>query len=418
MINRSIFTAIFLIWGITNSFAQANGPNPTYKLATAGNWVKSKNYYLFTLFEQDKAVNALLKSDDELARLTQAKLTALQTSLATCKEALCLPAALKFSDEEINTVSNRLTFLYKNGNALDQLVKTQLIPSGTYILYQNLPPAQFLAKAWEQDATAVNYAIGVYAEGKKPNYPAIDSISFNKKARAYYTLMYDCSAVVLGDVKNTRLFFEPALQAALTYLEINERQDPANYEPMASTANKAAYDKIKLIKWDKYPYSHILVPGAGPDNLTTPLSGGGMLRCRLAAKQYEQGKAPFIVVSGGNVHPFKTKYNEAFEMKQYLLKTLHIPESAIIIEPHARHTTTNIRNDARLVFRYGIPFNKPGYIVTDKSQTDFIVTMAGRCEKELQYVPYKLGKRISETELEFYPAIQSLQIDPDEPLDP
>jgi hypothetical protein len=56
--------------------------------------------------------------------------------------------------------------------------------------------------------------------------------------------------------------------------------------------------------------------------------------------------------------------------------------------------------------------------VTDKSQTDFIMTMDGRCEKELKYVPYKLGKRISETEVEFYPLIESLQIDADEPLDP
>jgi hypothetical protein len=77
-----------------------------------------------------------------------------------------------------------------------------------------------------------------------------------------------------------------------------------------------------------------------------------------------------------------------------------------------------MRNDARLVFRYGMPFTKPGYIVTDKAQADFIMTMDGRCEKELKYVPYKLGKRISETEVEFYPLIESLQIDANEPLDP
>jgi hypothetical protein len=33
-------------------------------------------------------------------------------------------------------------------------------------------------------------------------------------------------------------------------------------------------------------------------------------------------------------------------------------------------------------------------------------------------VPYKLGKRLSETALEFYPLISSLQIDADEPMDP
>jgi hypothetical protein len=415
---KAILISIFFFLAIGKTFAQSLQPDPHYKLVTANNWVKSKSYYLLTLFEQDKEVSALLKNDALLAKLTQAKVNALQTSLTNCKDALCLPEQLKFTNEDIQSISARLTALYKSGNALDRLVKMHLIPSGTYILYKNLTPAELLVKAWEQDATAVNYAIDVYAEGKKPNYPAIDSISFKTTAKAYYTLMYDCSTVVLADVKNTRLFFEPALQAALTYLEINERQDPANYEPMAATVNKAAFDRVKLVKWDKFPYSHILVPGAGPDNLTTLLSGEGMLRCRLAAIQYRAGKAPYIVVSGGNVHPFKTKNNEALEMKVYMMKTLHISENAIIIEPHARHTTTNIRNDARLVFRYGIPFNKPGYIVTNKSQTDFIMTMDGRCEKELKYVPYKLGKRISETEVEFYPLIESLQIDADEPLDP
>lgn len=415
---KAILISIFFFFAIGKTLAQSLQPDPHYKLVTTNNWVKSKNYYLLTLFEQDKEVSALLKNDALLAKLTQAKVNALQTSLTNCKDALCLPEQLKFTNEDIQSVSARLTALYKSGNALDRLVKMHLIPSGTYILYKNLTPAELLVKAWEQDAAALNYAIDVYAEGKKPNYPAIDSISFKTTAKAYYTLMYDCSTVVLADVKNTRLFFEPALQAALTYLEINERQDPSNYEPMATTVNKAAFDRVKLVKWDKFPYSHILVPGAGPDNLTTPLSGEGVLRCRLAAIQYRAGKAPYIVVSGGNVHPFKTKNNEALEMKVYMMKTLHIPENAIIIEPHARHTTTNIRNDARLVFRYGIPFNKPGYIVTNKSQTDFIMTMDGRCEKELKYVPYKLGKRISETEIEFYPLIESLQIDADEPLDP
>ncbi|EOR93336.1 protein of unknown function DUF218 [Arcticibacter svalbardensis MN12-7] len=246
---------------------------------------------------------------------------------------------------------------------------------------------ELLIKAGEQDAAAVNNTISIYAEAKKPNYPAIDSISFNIKDKAYYILMYDCSTVILADVKNTSLFFEPALQAALTYLEINERQDAGNYEPMISLTNQAAFNKVKTVDWSKFAYSHILVPGAGPDNLTTPLSGEGMLRCRLAVKQYNQRKAPFIVVSGGAVHPFKTKYNEAAEMKIYLMKAHHIHENAIIIDPHARHTTTNIRNDARLIFRYGIPFDKPGYIVTDKYQADFITNMAERCEKELKYVP-------------------------------
>ncbi|MFC0516793.1 YdcF family protein [Mucilaginibacter angelicae] len=403
--------------GLGGLSASAQAPAPV-KNTTPTDYVKIKNYGLLSLFEQDAEVSTLLKNDPELAQLTQKKLSALGTSLTDCKDASCLTAAVKLTDDDIKAVSDRLTTLYKTGTALDRMVKSKLIPSGAYSLYKKLSPQQLVIKAWEQDAGSINYTIAVYAEGKKPNYPQIDSIGYNVKARAYYTLMYDATATLIGDVKGTKLFFEPAMQAALLYLQINERQDPANYEPMELNANKAAVTRAKTIKWANYPYSNILVPGAGPDNLTSPLSGEGMLRCRLAVQEYKLGKAPFIIVSGGKVHPYKTKYNEAEEMKVYLMKTLHMPENAIIIEPHARHTTTNMRNSARLIYKYGIPADKPGIVVTDKSQTDFIMNMDSRCQKELNYVPYKLAKRNSETEVEYYPVEEAKQIDPDEPLDP
>lgn len=409
-----VLSLLCLSW--LSNYAQEHLAARAKKVST--DYVEVKNYYLLSLFEQDNEVGLLLKGDAQLAQLAQQKLNKLNTSLTDCNDASCLTAAIKLTDEEIRLVTERLAALYKPGNALDRLVKSKLIPSGAYSLYKKLPNVEFLQKAWEQDAGSINYTISVYAEGKKPNYPQIDSISYNVHAKAYRTLMYDVTATLMGDVKNTRLFFEPSMQAALLYLQINERQDPANYEPMELGANQAAVARVKTIKWSAYPYSNIMVPGAGPDNLTSPLSGEGMLRCRLAVQQYKLGKAPFIIVSGGKVHPYKTKYNEAEEMKVYLMKTLHVPENVIIIEPHARHTTTNMRNSARLIYKYGIPADKPGIVVTDKSQTDFIMTMDARCQKELNYVPYKLAKRNSETEVEYYPVEDAKQIDPDEPLDP
>jgi len=409
--------SIFLLFSFGVS-AQYSSAFPGYKIVAGNNWVKAKNYYLLTLLQQDKAAQALLKSDLELSKLSQNKLAALKTAVKDCKDALCLPEAMKFTDDEISGVSQQLTKLYKPGNALDKLVKTHLIPSGAYVLYQAETPSDLLVKAWQQDAAAVNYTIGVYAEGKKPNYPQIDSISFDVKRKGYYTLMYDCAADVVDVVNGDALFFEVPLTSALTYLEVNERENAGDFEPMALGVNKPAVDKVKTVKWATFPYSHILVPGAGPDNLTTTLSGEGMLRCKTAARAYFIGKAPFIVVSGGRAHPYKTKYNEAVEMRKYMVTRLHVPANAVIIEPHARHTTTNIRNDVRIVFRYGMPFAKPGLIVTDKYQNDFIENMEKRCLNELKYVPYKLGKRLSETALEFYPVITSLQIDADEPMDP
>jgi hypothetical protein len=100
-------------------------------------------------------------------------------------------------------------------------------------------------------------------------------------------------------VNGSKLFFLPTLTSALFALEINEREQIADYEPMASGVNKPVVDRLKTIAWNKYPYSLILIPGAGPDVKDMPLSAEGMMRCRVAAVRYFEGKAPLIVVSGG-----------------------------------------------------------------------------------------------------------------------
>jgi hypothetical protein len=408
---------LFILLSFSAFYTYGQSADPNYKLI-GDNIIQTKNYYLLTLLQNNAAAKQLVSNDAELVKLTQTRLDNIKSSLTTCKDPLCFTQTIKFSDEEIKTVSERLTDLYKADNALGNLVKQDLIPSGTYMQFQSLPPVQMLVKAWEQDAKAVNYAIEVYAEGRKPNYPAIDSISFNVKSRSYLNLVYDASATILDESKHTKLFFIPSMNYALHSLEINERDDAANDEPMILKDNKNAYNRIKTINWAKYKYTMILIPGAGPDVAGVALSAEGMLRCRVAALRYFEGLAPFIMTSGGRVHPYKTKYNEADEMKKFMVEKLHVPENAILVDPHARHTTTNMRNCVRIIFRYGMPFNKPCITSTDKSQSYFIEHMAGRCEKELGYVPYTLGKRLSETEQEFYPVITSLQIDADEPLDP
>ena len=306
-------------------------------------------------------------------------------------------------------------------------MKEHLIPSGTYILFAQLSPAEMLAKAWIQDAQGINFTIGVYAEGKKPNYPNIESISFNTRDPRnnnvylynYVSLLYNTSSLVALETEHSSLFFQPSLTAALHFIEINEREQAADFEPMEKGENKAAFDRIKNIKWETYPYSLIMIPGAGPEEPTVALSAEGMLRCRLAAIQYRKGLAPFIVTSGGKVHPYKTKYCEATEMKKYMVEKLHIPANAIIIDPHARHTTTNMRNTVRMIFRYGMPFNKAAITCTTKGQSSMIGnTLIARCLKELNEAPYKNGKRLSETEMEFFPLIEALHINPTEPIDP
>ena len=387
-----------------DTFAQKQAPNAHYKLITADSYVQSKNYYLLTLFQQLPAVSAILKKDSILKNLGKAKLDSLNHALNT--------AHLRFSESEIEQIAQRLKTLYKPGNELGKLVKDHLIPSGAYILFQDLPGEEMLAKAWSQDATGINYAISVYADGKKPNYPNIDSFSINTG------ILYNTASLIASENANPSFFSIP-LNAALTFIDLNERDQAADFEPMEKGENKPACDRIPGIKWDTYKYSLILVPGAGPDDPATPLSAEGMLRCRLAALQYRKGLAPFILTSGGKVHPYKTKYCEATEMKRYLVDKLHIPANVILIDPHARHTTTNMRNAVRMIHHYGIPFDKVALTCTTRGQSTMIgKTLIDRCKKELNEAPYKIGNRLSETEIEFYPQLEALQINPMEPIDP
>ena len=107
-------------------------------------------------------------------------------------------------------------------------------------------------------------------------------------------------------------------------------------------------------------------------------------------------------------------------MKKVLLAEYHLPEAAVLIDPHARHTTTNMRNAAREIFRDHLPMNKPALVVTDPAQTGYIAgqPFADRCLKELGYLPYQIVSRPSSTSLVFLPRIDSLQQDPLDPLDP
>lgn len=403
-------------------FAQTSrAPKQDYQLMTGNSIVQSKNWYLLTLFESLPEVRALLEKDSELAATAGLKYKNLETSIKECKNDFrCYTGKMKFTAEEIDAMGARLEALYTESNALGKLVKQHLIPSGTYILLKEASEKALLRKAWEQDARGINHTIEVYAEGKKPNYPAIDSTEFKTFAKSYPVLVYDATEVVRQEKKSANLFFGPTMHYALQFLEVNERHEAADYEPMASTVNKAAFERVKKIDWNKFKYTLILVPGAGPDTYDRALSEGGILRCRVAALRYFEGLAPYILVSGGRVHPFKTKYSEAYEMKKYLMETLKVPENAIIMDPHARHTTTNMRNGVRLLYRYGMPVEKPCLVSTMRSQSYSITSDAfvNRCMREINHVPYKLGKRLSETDVEFYPVLDALHIDADEPLDP
>jgi hypothetical protein len=333
-----------------------------------------------------------------------------------CKTAGCYSTALQFTDAEIAAIGDDLVHLVMTKGPVKDRV-SKLKQGGLYPLFMKEPDTTYARKAWQTEARGIAYILNTYIAGQKPLYPKIDSISYDKNDPAFRDKV---AATVQKVMKNkSGAFFSMSVLFAIEALKLNDRDEAARYEPLTAGENAAAFSSVKKIKWKSYPYSAILVPGLGPEQPDVKLDPNGAKRCDSAAFRYREGKAPFIVVSGGHVHPNKTPYCEAIEMKKYLVEVLKIPASAIIIEPHARHTTTNLRNTNRLIFRFKIPFDKPVLIVTDAAQNGYINgSMKDKVLKELGYTPFSTIKKLSATETEYLPSDNSRQVNTFDPLDP
>lgn len=376
--------------------------------------LRDKNFYFLTLVEAHAA--PFLKQP-QLKQLAETKRAALAKAATTCKmDVPCHTASYRFTPQEIESTAKVLASMSADLKPL--LTEARL--SGAFVRYNSLADGEFLTKVWTEAATHINRFMDIYAEGKPPRYPAIDSIAHDVKGQRL-GFRIDVISNML-DEKNAEmdLFFEAPLRFAVMLLELNWRDEAARHEPLHSTENKAASVEASRTDFARYPYSAIIVPGAGGDRLTTPMDPAARWRAQLAAERYRKGLAPFILVSGGYVHPNQTPFNEAIEMRRVLVNDFGIPASAVFVDPHARHTTTNIRNAARILFRAGVPLDKTVLITTDHYQSAGIESPAAmvRCEKELGYRPVQILKRTSRFDLEAKLLIESLQLDAIEPLDP
>jgi hypothetical protein len=383
--------------------------------------IQDKNFYLFSAIENDSKVRAALLADKELREIGTERKQYLNLALRSCKGgAVCTMRSLLWTEEEIRIVSFALERLYRENAAMREMVDQDLRSSGTYVLYQSKGGENLLVASWEICARGMNNVIAVYGQGAVPRYPPIDSISFDVSSQEFQQKTTALAQGLGAEPADSELFFSSSLKTALVLLAMNRRDEAGREEPMEALANVAAIKTIHGVDWSRYPYSVIVVPGAGPSDPNTALSEAGRARTGLAAEAYHAGKAPFILVSGGYVHPSQTRFAEALEMKKALLADYHVPEAAILIDPHARHTTTNLRNAVREIYRYSIPMEKAVLVISDKGQIDGIASQAFayRCLKEMGYLPYKITDRPSETSVVFLPKIESLQQDPLDPLDP
>jgi sugar phosphate isomerase/epimerase len=375
-----------------------------------------KNFPLLSLLQQ-KDLKHIISKDEAFQKMVRQQHKRANNALDTCQDPSCYVQSLQWISAETHAVGSELINIYRKSKALKAMV-VRLKKEGSYNLYSTLADTAFLRHAWNDAARGINYILSVYVKGQKPTYTKIDAIRFGKGDTLFKKEVQDSIDSELQH-KSERLFFNVSLEMAIDALKMNGRDECARYVPLNNGLNRLPYSAIKNVQWKDYKYSMILVPGLGPEIPGVSLDPGGAKRCEEAVERFHKGLAPFIVVSGGHVHPNKTPFCEAVEMKKYLVDKLNIPDSVVFIEPHARHTTTNIRNVSRMIFKFGIPSNMPVLIVTDSSQNNYIVKgMTKTALRDLDYLPYEKIKQLNDQEVEFYPAKNSLQVNPLDPLDP
>ena len=376
--------------------------------------VQDKNFYLLSLFQRNRDVRMLLSGNKVLNQVATEKHLGLKKATG-CNTAACFVELMRFDAPTTDAVATALQ-TFAGEPAFTSLARRDLRPSGVFIKYSRQSDADMLVAAWKDAAAGLNRILDVYGLGKDPRYPAIDKVSFDVSTENYRDLISAKVAEIDGGQQP--LFFEPTLNFALKLLEINRRDEAARNEPLEQGENRAAVENLRKIRWNDYPYSFILVLGSGPQD-SARLSPIGAKRADTGAQLFLQHKAPLLILSGGYVHPMQTPYCEAIEMKKYVMEKYRIPETSILIDPQARHTTTNFRNAARLVFRYSLPTT---LALVTSSESHIASTIGDefrtRCINELGYFPVEFIRGISPIAAEFKPSVASLFFDANDPLDP
>lgn len=385
------------------------------------NPVQDKNFYFLSTLLDDAAARRAISADAELGKLAVAKrqaLVGLNGAAATPAAAFVSP--MLWTDAEIAAVTTRLRQLCEDDPAASQRVCAQLRSSGLFIRYAALPDSDLLAKAWSDAAAGMNHIVQAYGLGQMPRTGKIDAVPYDVKSEAFRHVVQDVSDAVEDATRDDSPFFAAPLQFDLDLMYISRRDEAGREEPLEAGVNRLPLEQIGATDWGRFRYSVILVPGAAPGGVNESISAAGTVRVELAARRFHDGLAPFILVSGGYVSPPQTRFCEALEMRRVLMERFGVPAAAILVDPHARHTTTNLRNGVRLMYRYGVPLDKPGLITTDRYQSEQISDprFMARCERELGYDPVTLGKRTSREDVEFLPRVESLQADALDPLDP
>lgn len=291
--------------------------------------------------------------------------------------------------------------------------------SGTQITALTSRVAAASADDIAHELSGLNVILAEYGQGHAPLYPAIDG---PRGAPGSDRLAKDArTAVQLSalDAQARYSALDSSISLAVALLDANDRLDAIRAAPLDAGLNAPAFARAQGLAWQRWPHTALIVLGSGPAD-DQPLSAISKLRVKLAAQLYAAGQAPYIIVSGGAVHPRGTRTVEAEEMRKALLERFGIPAEAVVMEPQARHTTTNVRNAARLLYRLHAPEQRDALVVSSTDHIDYVAgpRFSERLRAELGELPGQMGARFSANAIAFRPAPAALRVNPADPLDP
>jgi len=403
----------------------ASAQSVDYRFVRSDDPVADRNAYVLTLIMADPVVRKALAQQADLTKIGQRLDTTRKSVIAACTERritsvfVCPIDQLELTDVEIRQAAEALARLAGPNGALNGLVRDRMRASGLYQKYAHLQDKPFMSAAWTATAHAINRLYRIYGLGESFALSVIDGMSRNPADDDYRSLLAATLQASI-DSASGEPFFAIWSRVGFDLLAINQRDEAGRYEPLDTGENAAALVNARGLNWRSARYSAIVVPGAGLQPGEVQVSPIALLEVRIAAKRWHEGLAPFIIVSGGHVWPNRTPYAEAIEMKKMLRNRYGIPENAIFVDPYARHTTTNLRNASRLLFRMRAPMDKPVVIIRQLGALDYILgeEFAVRCDQELGYQPMAQIAELSTFELTAQPNILSLHADPSDPLDP
>ncbi len=400
--------------------------NPGFKINyqfLGSNPIQTANFYLFSVIEQTPELNTLFTNNPSFKSISATFKKRLNNCVGKNFSGTQILDSLKWDDSLKDQALSGIDKLYGD-SSLNTLINQHLRPSGNFENYREFSNIVLLKRAFTEATNAVNSILAVYLGVQSPKYPLIDGPIYSQSDAGYMTKIQNTlSSISTGNTENT-LFFKSSLKFSLELLALNGRNEPARFQPLESGQNQAALSKINTTKWSDFPFSVIICLGDSPNSPgdDPKLSEGAKSRIPLAVERYKNKLAPFIMFTGANVFPKGSQWHEAIQMKEYLLANYpEIPESAIIVEPYARHTTTNLRNASRLIVRYKIPIDKKVIITTSKSQVDYMLdlnTFTTRNQKELGYQPMDSLIKYSLYDIQAIPNVRSLHRDAIDPLDP